>query len=97
MPEDWNDSAISAALLDFQMPTHARVLDIGCGDGKRTNSYMKKARSVVGIDPNQELLVRHLERIPATMRSCFGFVKARAETLPFHNASFDLGLLSWSL
>ena len=97
MPEDWDEPTISAALMDFHNPTHARVLDIGCGDGKRTTSYIERADSVIGIDPNRTLLETYFTQLPPSLHSRIGLVQARAETLPFPPDAFDMALLSWSL
>lgn len=97
MPEDWDEPTISASLLDFQNPAQARVLDIGCGEGKRTMGYIEKADSVIGIDPNRALLEKYFAQLPPALNSRIGLAQARAETLPFQSDTFDVALLSWSL
>src|SRR5258708_7930256 len=97
MPKDWDEPTISASLLAFQNPTHALVLDIGCGDGQRTTGYIEKAGSVIGIDPNRELLIENLALRPTPHGSPIRLVQARAEALPFPCDAFDVALLSWSL
>lgn len=97
MPEDWNEPAISAALMAFQNPTHARVLDIGCGIGKRTRGYIEKAGRVIGIDPNQKLLLENLALRKIAHGNRIALVQAKAEALPFPCSAFDVALLSWSL
>ena len=97
MPGDWDEPTISASLLAFQNPTYARVLDVGCGDGKRTTGYIEKAGSVIGIDPNRELLIENFALRPKPYRGPIRLVQARAEALPFPCDAFDVALLSWSL
>lgn len=97
MPEDWNEPDISARLLAFQNPTRARVLDIGCGDGKRTTGYIEKAGCVIGVDPNRESLIRNLALRPTPQGSSNRLVQATAEALPFPCDAFEVALLSWSL
>jgi ubiquinone/menaquinone biosynthesis C-methylase UbiE len=97
MPQDWDEPTISASLLASQNPTHARVLDIGCGEGKRTIGYLEKAGSVIGIDPNRELLLENLALRTIASGNLRALVQARAERLPFPCDAFDVALLSWSL
>lgn len=97
MPADWDEPTISASLLAFQNPTHARILDIGCGEGKRTRGYLEKAGCVIGIDPNRQLLVDNLAQRPTPQGNLLGLAQARAEALPFPSGTFDVALLSWSL
>jgi len=97
MPEDWDDLTISASLLAFQNPAHARFLDVGCGEGKRTAGYLEKAGRVIGIDPNRELLIANRALRPTPHGSPIRLAQARAEAMPFRCDAFDVALLSWSL
>jgi 2-polyprenyl-3-methyl-5-hydroxy-6-metoxy-1,4-benzoquinol methylase len=36
--------------LSDDLPRHARVLDVGCGNGSVTLEFAKRGHSVVGID-----------------------------------------------
>ena len=97
MPSDIEQPVISDFLYAFVNPVGARVLDIGCGRGRRTRQYTEAAGSVIGIDPNGELLAENLAQLSTPQRTRIGFVQARAEALPFPCETFDLALLSWSL
>ena len=97
MPPDWDEPTSSAALLAFHNPTHARVLDIGCGEGKRTSGYLEKAGCVIGIDPDRKLLLENLARPKLASGNLRALVQARAERLPFPDDAFEVALLSWSL
>lgn len=46
----------------------ARVLDIGCGDGRLTRRIAGVARAVVAIDPNAALIARAKLLTPASLR-----------------------------
>jgi len=61
--------------------TRARVLDLGCGTGR--NLPLLPPGSV-GLDPALDPLRRARRRAPAAR-----LVQARAEALPFRDASFD--------
>ena len=75
----------------------ARVLEIGCGDGRLTGHYAAAAKDVIGTDPNAgRLAVAHRERLPA-LPANLTFAQARAEALPFPGERFDLAILAWSL
>jgi ubiquinone/menaquinone biosynthesis C-methylase UbiE len=62
-----------------------RALDVGCGEGRFCQMLRAKGIPVVGIDPTEELLAT------ARRRDERGeYQIARAESLPFPDASFDL-------
>jgi 2-polyprenyl-3-methyl-5-hydroxy-6-metoxy-1,4-benzoquinol methylase len=54
-------SARLAFLLDH-VPAGARVLDVGCGEGRFTSALVRAGREAVGIDVAQEPLRRAHER-----------------------------------
>ncbi len=71
-----------------------RVLEIGVGSGANLPRYGPGVAEVVGIDPHAALLHRALERAAALQSGPlpappFRFSLARAESLPFPDASFD--------
>jgi ubiquinone/menaquinone biosynthesis C-methylase UbiE len=62
-----------------------RALDVGCGEGRFCRMLRANGIPVVGIDPTEELLAA------ARRRDARGeYQIARAESLPFPDASFDL-------
>jgi ubiquinone/menaquinone biosynthesis C-methylase UbiE len=75
----------------------ARVIEIGCGDGRLTHRYGHNAGWVAGLDPDQEHLVKALENRPAQLTTNLSFVQASAENLPFPAQRFQVALLAWSL
>jgi 16S rRNA A1518/A1519 N6-dimethyltransferase RsmA/KsgA/DIM1 with predicted DNA glycosylase/AP lyase activity len=88
-PEGHERAAFTAAKLSF---TGLRVLEIGCGDGRLTRQYARKAASVVAIDPDARAIARLAAELP--------IVDARATTfagfvLPAR--SVDVALFAWSL
>jgi ubiquinone/menaquinone biosynthesis C-methylase UbiE len=75
----------------------ARVLEIGCGDGRLTRRYASLTRSVQGIDPDPDEIERARRRLPGKLGGKVRFAVHRAEDLPYRRGTFDLVLLSWSL
>ena len=75
--------------------TGARVLDIGCGDGRLSNRIRGWVHSIVGVD----LAGADVRRAHARKRldDIARFAVADASRLPFQDRSFDLALFSWSL
>lgn len=74
----------------------ARVLEIGCGDGRMTWLYGYEARSVTGIDPEFDELQSALLDRPQDLPAETAFLQARAQSLPFRNESFDAAIFAWS-
>jgi ubiquinone/menaquinone biosynthesis C-methylase UbiE len=78
-------------------PAGARVLEIGCGDGRLIWRYLKVAESVYGIDPDAAMLSDAIRACPASLASKVHFALTTAEALPFADKTFDLSIMSWSL
>jgi SAM-dependent methyltransferase len=62
----------------------ARVLDVGCGEGRFCRMLAARGATPVGIDPTGEMVRT------ATLRGDQSYVRSTAERLPFADASFDL-------
>ena len=75
----------------------ARVLEVGCGDGRLTLRYAARAVSVLGIDPDQELIVKARGRLPAALAERARFEVGSAVDLQQPPAAFDAVFLSHSL
>jgi 2-polyprenyl-3-methyl-5-hydroxy-6-metoxy-1,4-benzoquinol methylase len=72
----------------------ARVLEIGCGDGRLTATYARRARAVVAIDPDREAIAEARDRawpdhVEFVEGGILGFRPPREP--------FDIVLLAWSL
>jgi len=72
----------------------ARVLEVGCGEGRLTGFAAARARSVYAFDPNGER-VEKARALTDSERVRFG-VHA-ADALDVERESFDLALCGWSL
>ena len=72
----------------------ARILEVGCGDGRLTGFAAARAASVYAFDPNAERV--------ETARTAAGAERVRfgihgAEALDVERESFDVALCGWSL
>jgi len=75
----------------------ARVLEIGCGDGRLTFRYSPAARSVLAIDPRAEAIAKARDMLPVELAERVRFEISSALELGQLPASFDVALLSHSL
>ena len=75
----------------------ARVLEIGCGDGRLTRRIARVARAVVATDPNAALIARAKALTPPSLKGKVRYRIAAAEDLRFPDQRFDVAILSWSL
>ena len=76
---------------------NARIMEIGCGDGRMTWRYAHRPASVAGLDPGLASLATAIADRPPDLSQRVGFIQGNAEALPFANESFDTAILSWSL
>jgi 2-polyprenyl-3-methyl-5-hydroxy-6-metoxy-1,4-benzoquinol methylase len=72
----------------------ARVLDVGCGDGRLTGFAAAHAASVYAFDPNAER-VEKARAAAGADRVRFGV--HGAEALDVERERFDVALCGWSL
>ena len=75
----------------------ARVLEIGCGEGRLTWRYARTARRVVGIDLDPARLSVAQRDCPPDLRPTTAFALADSQQLPFPRETFDQAILAWSL
>lgn len=81
-------------LLDL---SHARVLEVGCGEGRLTFKYAGLAKQVVAFDPDHDAL--RVAKADARMKgmSTIQVTEASANHIPFSKETFDIAILAWSL
>jgi ubiquinone/menaquinone biosynthesis C-methylase UbiE len=72
----------------------ARVLEVGCGEGRLTGFAASRAESVYAFDPNAERV--EAARTVADA-DCVRFGVHGAEALDVERESFDVALCGWSL
>ena len=80
--------------VDF---ANARVLEIGCGEGRLTWKYAAASTLTVGMDPDQNALRIARADSPYDLREKVRFTRATARYLPFSKETFDIAVLAWSL
>jgi ubiquinone/menaquinone biosynthesis C-methylase UbiE len=81
-------------LADFR---GARVLEMGCGEGRLTEGIAEDASSVFAFDPDAESVAQARRALPAALADRVSFKIASAEQLEIEPGSFDLVVFSWSL
>jgi len=75
----------------------ARVLEIGCGEGRLTWKYASASRVTIGLDPDHDALRVARADSPADLRDHVHFTRASAYHLPLPKDTFDIAVLAWSL
>jgi len=75
----------------------ARVLDIGCGEGRLIWCYAATAARVVGLDLDAARLAAGRRACPPALQSRVRLVRGLAATLPFAGAQFERVIFGWSL
>ena len=97
MPQDWDPEGVEFRnLLDVASLPSARVLELGCGDGRLLREVADAAELAVGIDPDTESLVEAMRERTSAGRE-LRLVRADAVALPLAREGFDIALLGWSL
>jgi ubiquinone/menaquinone biosynthesis C-methylase UbiE len=74
-----------------------RVLEVGCGDGRFTFRYARRAASVLGLDPDEESIAHARDETPRGLRRRIRFEAVSARDFDLPRGEFDLALFSWSL
>jgi ubiquinone/menaquinone biosynthesis C-methylase UbiE len=72
------------------------VLEVGCGEGRLTMKYFRRAKWVVAVDPSQKSIKTARLDAPKKKKN-LEFRVMRAEKLGFADESFDIVFFSWSL
>jgi ubiquinone/menaquinone biosynthesis C-methylase UbiE len=81
-------------LVDFK---GARVVEVGCGDGRITFQYAADAAAVVAFDTDEDAIRTADAAVPANLRERLRFEVAHAAEIDLPAGEFDLALFSWSL
>lgn len=82
----WN----GPAHLDFDIPRNARVLELGCGNGKTLSGILKTDCSVTAIDSSPKAIELCKEMAKKLGRTEAKILVADACSLPFPDSSFDI-------
>jgi len=89
-----NETRVLHDLIDFRGKD---VVEIGCGDGRMTWRYADLARSVLGLDPNQERIEEARRQTPDHLKSIVTFRAGDVASVGLPAKGFDVAILSWSL
>ena len=92
-PEGTETSVIHE-LVDF---SRADVLEVGCGDGRLTWRYADEAGSVLGLDPDEEMIRRARDAIPEAIEAKVEFLAADVNEVELAQDAYDVAILAHSL
>jgi len=81
-------------LVDFD---GARVLEVGCGDGRLTWRYSGEAAEVVAIDVSEKKIAAAIDATPPELRDKVAFRAVDINDLEAGEDDFDVAILSYSL
>lgn len=80
-----------AAFVQSLSP-HAKILDLGCGDGIPISQYLFREKfDLVGLDSSQEMIKRYRAHLPTVPARC-----ERAQEATFKRGSFD-AVVAWGV
>lgn len=88
------EGKILQRLVDF---SNARVVEVGCGEGRLTWKYAPRAKFVAAFDSDNDAL--RVAKADARLKgiSQVQFAEASARHIPFSKETFDIAILAWSL
>ena len=75
----------------------ARVLEMGCGEGRLTEGLAEQAECVLAFDPDAEAVEKGRTALSDELADRVSFLVSSAEQLEIAPGSFDLVVFSWSL
>jgi len=75
----------------------ARVLEIGCGDGRLTRRLARLGAQVIAIDPDRAAIRSARKTLPRSYARQVRYAVGTASRLKFPAGSFDIVVFAWSL
>jgi 2-polyprenyl-3-methyl-5-hydroxy-6-metoxy-1,4-benzoquinol methylase len=75
----------------------ARVMEVGCGEGRLTGFVAARAKSVYAFDPDTEQVETARARLSSMEARRVRFAVHGAEALDVERERFDVALCGWSL
>lgn len=84
-------------LLDAADFSNARVIEVGCGDGRLTFRYGRVSEFVVGLEPSRTRLASAADACPSEPKKRLTLMQASAIALPVRAGAFDIALFAKSL
>jgi ubiquinone/menaquinone biosynthesis C-methylase UbiE len=81
--------------VDFK---NARVLEVGCGEGRLTWKYAPASAATYAFDPDHDALrVAHADMHPDLPGKVHLIQASATDGIPFSKERFDIAILAWSL
>jgi 2-polyprenyl-3-methyl-5-hydroxy-6-metoxy-1,4-benzoquinol methylase len=90
------EGAHRAALLRLADFARARVLEVGCGDGRLTVGVAERAAAVFAFDPDEGAVARAREHLPAELTDRVAYRAASTTEVEIPRSAYDI-VLFWSL
>jgi 16S rRNA A1518/A1519 N6-dimethyltransferase RsmA/KsgA/DIM1 with predicted DNA glycosylase/AP lyase activity len=91
---DPEEREISALVELVPNLPRARVVEVGCGDGRLTRRYAARAASVFAFDPDEAAIaVLRADPPPGAIDIC----ACAVDSVEIQKSSADVVLLSWAL
>jgi 2-polyprenyl-3-methyl-5-hydroxy-6-metoxy-1,4-benzoquinol methylase len=87
----------AARILELVPLEGARVLDVGCGEGRLTQMAARRAAGVYAFDPSAESIAAARAALPPEQRERVRFAVHDAESFNATGDRFDVALCGWSL
>ena len=75
----------------------AKVLEIGCGDGRLTRRLARLGAHVIAIDPDRDAIRIARKTLPKSYARQVRYAVGTAGRLKFPARSFDIVVFAWSL
>jgi 2-polyprenyl-3-methyl-5-hydroxy-6-metoxy-1,4-benzoquinol methylase len=91
------EGAHLAALRRLAQFDGARVLEMGCGEGRLTWGIAAEAASVLAFDPDAASIAEAQASVAVELVDRVVFRVASAEEIEIERGSFDLVVFSWAL
>ncbi len=86
-----------AALRRLQDFAGARVIEVGCGDGRLTLGIAEHAAAVLAFDPDEAALARARAALPRQGSGRVTYRLASAADIELVPTSYDVVVFSWTL
>jgi 2-polyprenyl-3-methyl-5-hydroxy-6-metoxy-1,4-benzoquinol methylase len=91
------EGAHLAALRRLARLEGAAIVEVGCGEGRLTESLAGEADFVFAFDPDRDAVASARERLLPALDCSVSFAVGRARDVEIPPQPFDLVFFSWSL